>query len=135
MPLVRINTQPSRRQLRQFSWLAALMLPLLGWFWGAAPLVLSWLIAGGLVTALIGTVAPELLRWPFVGLSYLTWPIGAVISEILLLIVFFGLFWPLGVWFRWRGRDELRLKLDRSVPSYWEDHPGPRPPADYLRQF
>jgi hypothetical protein len=45
--------------------------------------------------------------------------LGKVVSPIILGIIFFGLFTPLGVFMRIIGRDELRLKQkDRS--SFWK---------------
>jgi len=46
--------------------------------------------------------------------------LGKIVSPIILGIIFFGLFTPLGIFMRIIGRDELRLKLkDRT--SFWKN--------------
>jgi len=52
--------------------------------------------------------------WMILGLL-----IGKVVSPIVIGIIFFGLFTPLGFFMRLFGRDELRLKL-KTYQSYWK---------------
>ncbi len=134
MALVDLNLQPSDKQLRQFGFISLVGFPAVTWLWGGTGIALG--IAGGLAMlfAVVGWLAPQWLKYPFVGLSLLTWPIGLVMSEVVLLFVFFVVFLPFGLWFRWRGRDALQLKLDRECESYWQDRPPTRPPQDYYRQ-
>ena len=108
MALLEINWRPDHRQLRQFGLAAAPLLPLgawcvtthtslLKWLWSGTPLV--WdsgnLIAIAVATALgvsaatLAIVKPELLKFPFLFLSILTSPIGLVLGELLIAVIYF----------------------------------------------
>ena len=45
--------------------------------------------------------------------------LGMIVSPIVLGIIFFGLFTPIGIVMRLFGRDELRLKFKKKKQSYW----------------
>ena len=77
---------------------------------------------------------PQTLRPLFIGLSLITIPIGAVVGELALLLIFFGLFLPLGLVFRLMGRDPLERTLDRSAATYWRRKKQPDSAARYYRQ-
>lgn len=134
MALVELNWKPSDRQLRQFGVISLLALPALAWFWGGGPQAIGWAGVAGVVLATIGWVAPQQLKYPFIGLSLLSWPIGLVMGELVMLAVYFGLFLIFGLWFRLQGRDVLKRRLDRDSTTYWEDRAPQRPAQDYYRQ-
>lgn len=134
MALVDLNLDPSTRQLRQFGLIAVVGFAAAAWAWGGDTLALIVASGIGVVCGLLGWLAPQSLKFLFIGLSLITWPIGVVVGELALLLIYFGLFLPFGLFFRLRGRDVLRRKLDRNASSYWEDRPTVRPPTDYYRQ-
>ncbi len=98
------------------------------------PLVSSgavrWWAAGVAATfALLAFVAPRVLAplnraWMKLGL----W-MGRVVSPIVLGILFFVVFWPMGLLMRAAGKDPLRLKKPSNVSTYWVERkpPGPKP--------
>jgi len=136
MKLVNINLQPSDRQLRQFGWISLVALPLLGWLWsGGNATVIAGTAALGVVLAVGGSLCPRAIRPIFVGLTLIAVPIGMVISELALLLVFFGMFVPMGLFFRLIGRDPLQRKLDREAETYWQPKNRPADSASYLRQW
>ncbi len=135
MRLFEVPWNPSDRQLRQFGAIALVALPALAWLWtsGGPALVLG--AAGlGVAAAVVGWVRPRWLRPVFVGLCLITMPIGMVVSEVVLLVVFYSMFVPLGLLFRVAGRDSLQRKLDPKATSYWQPKRQPSGPASYLRQ-
>ena len=86
------------------------------------------------VVFLVALGSPRVLRPVFIGLTYLTAPIGYVVSRVLLTIVYFLVVTPLG-WFRRRRADVLGVAFDRSAPTYWKNsRPGARSVASYFRQ-
>jgi hypothetical protein len=127
-------TRPTTRLLRQF---AGLWLVVFG-----AIALNQWLghdrVAFGIAFAVIavvvgvaGLIAPKLVRPIFVGWMTVAFPIGWVISNILLACLFYGVFTPFGWVRRLAGRDELRVRrLDAD--SYWQPKPMP---ADVKRYF
>src|SRR5262245_21418236 len=105
---IKLNLDPSRETLRQFSFIALgafTLLAVLARFelllfsggLGAArnPLALVFLAIGG-VSALFSLLAPRANWALFVGLSIVSYPIGFVVSHVLLALFFFGVFAPLG---------------------------------------
>lgn len=59
-----------------------------------------------------------------------------IVSPIVLGVIYFGMFTPIGALLRWRGRDALRLGGEPQAKSYWirRDPPGP-PPESLKNQF
>jgi hypothetical protein len=81
----------------------------------------------------IGLVSPRLIRPVFVGAMVVTFPIGWVVSHLLLGAVFYCLFAPLGLLFRLIGRDALGLRRT-TVDSYWRPKPAAKDLRSYFRQ-
>lgn len=63
--------------------------------------------------------------------------LNRIVSPIVLGIIFFGMFMPVALLFRLRGRDVLNRKFDSSKPSYWlhRTPPGPDAERSFPRQF
>jgi hypothetical protein len=122
MSVIQINKAPSHRQLKQFgiiwlgffvavgavAWVKAGSAVLSGALWGLAVFV-----------PVVGWLVPRVMRWVYLGMSYLAWPIGFVISHILLAIVYYLVFTPIGLVMRLFGYDPLTRRSDLSAESYW----------------
>lgn len=127
---------PAQRQLRQFAVISLLGFGLLGalarFHFGAviAPWVL-WAI--GLIVCLAGLAAPRAIRPVYALLMAIAFPIGWLISHLLLRVLFYCIFTPLGLILRMTGRDPLRLKRP-STDSYWLKHKQRNDPLSYYRQ-
>ncbi|MBI1315115.1 hypothetical protein GC176_27810 [bacterium] len=134
MVFVEINRNPPQRDLRIFSGLLIVFSGLIAWRLesvSAAQLVLGI----GVTLGLIGLAAPRLIRPVFVGWMIAVRPIAFVVSTTILAAVFYLLVWPLGVLMRLKHRDALRLKIDRSTPTYWLPRQTQRDPRRYFRQY
>jgi Saxitoxin biosynthesis operon protein SxtJ len=133
-----ISFDPSQRMLRQFAWL------FLACFGGMALwqiLVKDRHTLGLALAALavsvgsLGLIRPAWLRYLFVGWMILAFPIGWTVSQIMLAIIFYGLFTPFGLVFRLVGRDSLRRSRQSNRASYWEPKPIPNDLKRYFKQF
>lgn len=82
----------------------------------------------------LGVVAPSAIRPIFVAWLVITFPIGWVVSRVMLLTMFFGLITPLALFFRVRGRDALHVRR-RTADTYWVPKPSPTDPSSYFRQY
>ena len=120
MSLVTANWKPTQRQLRQFGVLCALALPGLAWLWSLGSLWISGLALVGAVRATLAWCLPVAVKPIFVGLILVALPIGWVLSELILLLVYGLLFVPMGCVFRGLGRDRLHRKFNRQRESYWD---------------
>ena len=131
-----MNWNPSDRQLRQFGLTAWIALPIVAAFWTAlaVPAILAAVGVGTLV-ALLGWFSPRSLKWPFVALSLLSLPIGFVLHELCLGLVYFGVLVPLGLVFRCLGRDALGMRRDARATSYWQVKKQPSGVASYFRRW
>ncbi len=142
--LVKITWNPSDRQLRQFGVCALVALPLLGWFVVGPTDPTTWIAsqAGvyGLFTALallgglLAWLRPKTLKPAFLAATLVTLPIGIVVGELLLLIIFFGIFTPVATLFRLMGRDALDRRFDPPASSYWSPKSQPTDVQQYFRQ-
>ena len=134
MKLIEINWQPTDRQLRQFGVICLFALPAIGWIWRGGSTTVALLAVIGLLFAATGMVLPSVLKPVFLALTIVATPIGMVIGELAMLLIYFAVFLPIGFVFRIAQRDALRLGLVPGSKSYWEAKRKPRDIASYYRQ-
>jgi hypothetical protein len=136
--MIRVNRNPSPETLRQFAWI---VLPGFVAFFGAvlwwrtgnmANAAVAWGI--GAVVALAALSSREVARQLFVGLQVVTYPIGLVVSTVVLALLFYAIFTPLAVVMRLAGRDALRLQ-QRDASTLWVPYEQKDDPADAFRQY
>lgn len=135
MKLLEINWAPTDRQLRQFGAVCLVALPLVGWIWGASTQTLGLLAGIGLLIAIVAMLFPRAVKPLFLGLMLIALPIGMVVSEIAMLLIFCLIFLPIGLLFRLMGRDALQRSIDRDAASYWQEKKPPENISQYYRQF
>jgi hypothetical protein len=134
LKLVELNWNPSDRQLRQFGLVCLVALPLLGWIWNGTAAWIGALAGVGLALAVAGLLMPGALRPIFLVLSIAAAPIGIVVGELTMCVIYFGVFLPLGLIFRAIRRDALQQQVDRGATSYWQPKRPPTNVASYYRQ-
>src|SRR5262245_60198407 len=104
-----IDFRPPDRKLRQFGVLcSALFAGLACWSAFVGDGVRSWTF--GLLTVAAGVTGwlfPQALRVVYAASMAVTFPIGWLVSNAIMVGIFFGLFLPLGLVFRAIGRDTL----------------------------
>ena len=89
----------------------------------------------GVVLGIVGLVWPAGVKWPFVAWMVAAFPIGWLISQIMLAVMFFGLLTPVAILFRLRGRDLLRRKPAGTEASLWTVKETPRDVRRYFTQY
>ncbi len=134
MSLVKANWHPTDRQLRQFGVLCALGLPLVSWMWGGSGELIAASAIGGIVLAACAFAWPRVVAPVFIAAMLVTLPIGLILSELILFLVYALVFVPMGLVFRMLGRDRLARKLQPKVSSYWTPKAQPKSVASYYRQ-
>jgi hypothetical protein len=133
-----IPFSPSSRMLRQF---AGLWLAFFGGFAAWQGFVrgrVGVALAIGAIAVVIGglgLIRPQLIRPIFVGWMVLAFPIGWTVSLVLLGLVYYGLFLPIGLVFRLVGRDALQLRPRPNAMTYWTSRPEVADVRRYFRQF
>ncbi len=136
--MIDINWKPGPRELRVFSAVFVLFAGGGGGlvWWRGGPPALSWALWGaGLVVGLLGALAPRAVRPVFVGLSLLAFPIGWVIGNLLMAVVYYLVVTPVGLAFKVLGKDPMRRRPDPEAESYWIARGPAVGPERYFRQF
>jgi len=137
--VIEVNRNPSRRELNLFGfiWLGFFLLVAAGlWLKLHSPVVSIALAVVAVVVPVVGWAVSSFMRVLYVSLSYAAWPIGFVVSHVLLGAVYYLLVTPIGLIMRAAGYDPMHRRFDPEAPSYWiERDGGERDPRSYFRQF
>ncbi|MEE8105172.1 MAG: hypothetical protein V3T86_06525 [Planctomycetota bacterium] len=149
MSLVKIDWQPGDAGYRKFGITIFVGFTIIGalvWFlggsfaatrdtgemvWGSLP----WFV---LIPASVMVVAlakpawsrPFYVAWMTVGLV-----MGTIISTVLLAVFYWVVFGAVGLFFRLKGRDALRLRAAKADESLWTVRGEQSPREQYERQF
>jgi hypothetical protein len=139
VPVLDVNWNPSRRELRQF---AGILLPAFAGIVGAIVVYRSgsWNTAfaiwgAAFVVGAAGLAVPAFARLVFVTWMAAAYPIGWTVSHLVLGATYYLVFTPIGLIMRWIGRDALARTGTLSEKTYWVAHEPSREPASYFRQF
>ena len=137
MAMMEINWNPSRKELRQFGFLCLLFFGVLGaWSYSNNGFTIwnELLFAAAIIGGVLGAVAPQLLKYVFVGWIVAVFPIGWTVSHILLGAIYYLILTPIGLLVRAFGNDPMNRTFDRGAKSYWSTHEQEQV-ARYFRQF
>ncbi|MCA1585664.1 MAG: SxtJ family membrane protein [Acidobacteria bacterium] len=136
--MITIDYKPGAREVRSFSrlWLPLFVAALGGviWWRTGAPTAALWVWGAGGVLIVAALSSPHVARLLFVGLVVVTYPIGLVVSYVILGAMFFLVFTPLGWAMRRSGRDPLALAA-RARRSHWVRYEQDDRPERAFRQF
>jgi hypothetical protein len=133
-----IPFQPTRTTLRQFAGLWLVFFGGLAAWQGLArgqTTLATVLAVLALTVGPIGLARPEWLRPLYVVWMVLAFPIGWTVSLLMLAVMFYGLFTPIGLAFRLLGRDPLHRARRPGLATYWTPKPTPADVRRYFKQF
>jgi len=137
MSVIEINRNPSRKDLLVFGLMLVAFTALLGamFLWRTHSMAVARAVwyGGGAISA-VYFVLPPLRKPIFLGWTYLTFPIGFVVSHVILGFVYFVVFTLVGLAMRLVGYDPMQRKLDPSAKSYWVAHDPGTSVERYFRQ-
>ena len=145
--MIELNLNPDRETLRRFGFIALGgfgLVALLAWkewlifafgLGSARPFVAGAFGGLAVLATLLSLVAPSANRFLYVGLALLSYPIGFVVSYLIMGTLFFGLIAPLGIFFRLIGRDSMHRRYQPEATSYWVEPRPNRGAESYFRQF
>lgn len=138
MRLIQIDHNPSRRQLNLFGLIWLVFFGVVGGIAlqksGSLPATtVIWGLA--LAVPVLGWIVPAFMRVVYLGMAYAAFPIGFVVSHLILVIVYYLVLTPTGLVMRLFGYDPMNRRFDESTDTYW----CPREQDDslngYFRQF
>jgi saxitoxin biosynthesis operon SxtJ-like protein len=125
-----------RKQLRTFGVLVGGIFAVLG-LWPAmvrGAEVRLWGVGVAVVLIVPALVHPRSLRWPYRLWMALGQGLGWLNTRIILSLVFYGLFTPIGWVRRLRGQDAMQRRFEPDATTYRVVR-SPRPSAHMTRQF
>jgi membrane protein YdbS with pleckstrin-like domain len=137
MAILDVNWNPTAKQLRQFSLLLVVFLAALGWlFWKSqSP---AWAITAttaAVVSGLIGILRPNLMRVVYVAWLAAAFPIGWLVSHLLLAAIYYLVITPIGVMMRICRYDPLQRRFDPQAETYWKPREDRRDSKRYFKQY
>jgi hypothetical protein len=145
--MIEINLNPDDKTLRQFGWIALVgfgFIAAIAWFeklifafglGDARQVVAGVFVCLALYSVFFSLVWPKAILPIFVLLTIVTYPIGFVLSHVIMGSLFYLLVSPIGIIFRLTGRDPMERRWDPAAESYWSDSGAARPKESYFKQF
>ena len=146
--MIELNLDPDAKTLRQFGFIALAGFGAIaalawfeklvfagGWLGDARPTVVAVLLGVGALAALTSLVYPRANKWLFVGLSIAAFPIGFVLSYVILGTLFFLIITPIGLLLRVFGQDPMNRAFRAEQTRYGVACRPTRPPESYFKQF
>jgi hypothetical protein len=145
--LVEINFNPDLKMLRQFGVIAFVGFGILAALAYYEKLIFSFGLGEsrmtvvtafavlGSVALLFSLVAPKANRLLYVGLTLLAFPIGFVLSYVIMGTLYFLIIGPIAVVMRLFGRDSMHRSYDPNAPTYWSEPSPPRDKESYFHQY
>lgn len=130
--------------MRTFGWVTALILFTVGGIAAVAhrndPVMLTTgikiVLALGLVLLVLAFAAPKLLKPINTVMMIVAMIIGWCVTRVVLIVMFYGVFFPVGLCLKLSGRDSMRRRLDAAAQSYWIPRDDkPFDPAQCRRLF
>ena len=136
--MIELKTSFTRRELLWFGPLFGMFAGLIGWLAMqklGAPAVATGVWLSALAVIGIYYLVPAWRRPIFTAWLALVFPLGWLLSHLLLSFVFYFVVFPIGLMLRAVRYDPLRRRLDHSVASYWVKRGPPAEPKRYFRQY
>ena len=136
--MIEINRNPSPRDLRIFSlglivFCAAIAVVL--HVRHAQTVAAAAVSVTGMLLGIVCWSVPSVARRLYVAWMLAFFPVGWIVSHVVLLIVFYAVLTPIGLLLRLCRHDPLHRRFDAKAHSYWlERRERPRP-RDYFRPF
>ena len=142
--MIALDWNPDTRKLKQFGIISLvgfgviglMVAKHLGCFNGEGnwlPSQVLWGIGG--ISLVLAFLRPVLLKPLYILLSIFALPIGLVVSNLLLFLIYWGLFVTTGLLLRLTGRDPLGRKTAPDSTTYWVERQTAGSPERYFHQY
>lgn len=138
MALVDINWNPPPKELRVFALLQLIFFAIVSWLVHqrtATTGLATTIVVVSLFVAVVGSLKPTWLRPMYVVWMVAVFPIGFVVSHLLMAAVFYLVVTPIGLMMGMLGRDPMQRKFDREAKTYWQPRRPTKGTRGYFRQF
>ena len=136
--MIDLNLNPSRKELRIFAALFWVFFTGVAWIVfrnTGSSAAAAGILAAATAVGVFGLSVPGWVRPVYIVWMLAAFPIGWVMSHVLVGAIYFLVITPIGCMMRALGRDPMQRKFDREATSYWIARPKDQDSARYFRQF
>lgn len=136
--MIHIERHPSRGQLSVFGMLWLVFFCFWGTvFWWESGMNVKaaafWAVAFMIPSA--GLIWPEVLRKVYLLAAYATFPIGLIISSLVMVFIYYIVLTPISLILRVTGYDPMRRYFNQAAETYWLSRKSKNKPERYFKQF
>ena len=139
MAIIDTNWNPSKKELRIFSALQILFFALVAFVIVRKHTetldVPVMIVSVSAVVGILGMIFTPLIRVVYVVWMAILFPVGWVVSHVLMGIVFYLVFTPIAVLMRIVGYDPMKRKFEPDAKTYWVRRQPRSETAHYFKQF
>ena len=128
---------PRTRVLRQFATVWLLLFVALGCYHlsRAGHKTQGTVLLISALPGIAGLIWPTVIQPVYQLAVLVTFPIGWLVSQAVLILMFYGVLTPLGLILRCVRSDPLTRKKQANAATYWSDKPQPNDLRSYFRQY
>lgn len=148
MAVIDIDWKPSARMLRTFGLIGLVAFGVVAGIveWkhkvivfsiaeSAVPMTRNILLGLAAYCGVFAAILPKALLPIYLVMTVVAYPIGLVVSYVVMLIMYFLVITPIGLVMRLVGRDPMNRKFDPAASTYWIKRTPPADVKRYYRQF
>jgi hypothetical protein len=138
MAVIEINWKPSAKQLRQFSAVEIVFFAIVSaWLYynTSSFQVAVTVFVVAVVVGVLGLIWPAFVRPVYMVWMAIAFPIGWLVSHLLLAVLFYLAISPIGIIMRLCGYDAMQRKFDPQAETYWKRREPNDDPERYFKQF
>lgn len=136
--MIDLNLNPSRKELRVFAALFFVFFTVVAFvvYRRTDSATAAAIIAGAAaVIGMVGLAAPAVVRPVYVVWMLAAFPIGWVLSHVMMAVIYYLVVTPVGLIMRTFGRDPMQRGFDRNATTYWIARPKTPESSRYFRQY
>ena len=138
MVFIADNRDPSKKDLAIYGLAMAVLFTVVGSlaYWKFdSPNAAKWIWGAGALFLLVYLAIPKARGTIFRVWVAITFPLGLLLSHLVLALSYYLVFCPIGLIMRVIGRDAMNRKMEPGAKTYWTPHRTGDDPARYFKQF
>ena len=137
--MIELNLNPPKKDLRFFAAGQIIFFWVIAWMvYNRTGSFTPWpatILAVSTIVGVIGWVAPSAIRWIYAVWMIAVFPIGYVVSTIVMAIAWYLVISPIAWFRRTKGHDALQQEWDPNATTYWTTREPQTDSKRYFKQF
>lgn len=138
MAVIYVNWNPPPSQLRLFAVLETFFFGIVAGVvlqrGGSVEVAVAVFVVAAAV-GLLGLLRPRWIRPVYIVWMAAVYPLGWVVSHVVLAAVFYLLFTPVGLVMRLAGHDPMERRFEPEAGTYWKPRTQPNDASRYFKQY